>query len=113
MRRVSLAFAGYRRDFGQKKLLTLIILEILSPGIMVLDEFKNGPDIDNLSKFKEFLEDRRKKSIILLSGHDEFYIHQADRLFEVGNMEIKEVTKEDILRVMKEKGLDYVQVDEK
>ena len=51
-------------SLGQKKLLSLIILKILKPKLIILDEFKNGLDFENFVKLKKFLIEIKKDSLI-------------------------------------------------
>lgn len=89
---------------GQKKLLSLIILKILKPKLIILDEFKNGLDFENFVKLKKFLKEIKEDSLILLSGHDIQYIEFADEIFKLDNMNLKRIDKKTLYEEIEKIG---------
>ena len=91
-------------SLGQKKLLSLIILKILKPKLIILDEFKNGLDFENFVKLKKFLIEIKKDSLILLSGHDIQYIEFSDEIFKLDNMKLEKIDKQKLYEEIEKIG---------
>ncbi len=80
-------------SFGEKKMIYLIILELLDADIIILDEFNNGLDKKNLIKLKKFLEKYKSQKIIFLSSHDYDFLENADYVYVLENYNIKKISK--------------------
>lgn len=56
-------------SYGQKKRLALILVEILNPEIIIMDEISNGLDYDTMQELKEDLQRLALTKTIILTGH--------------------------------------------
>lgn len=69
-------------SYGQKKKLALVLLNILKPKYILMDEISNGLDIDTMKSLEKNICDLAKDSTIILTGHQfAFYQHIADNVF--------------------------------
>ena len=69
-------------SYGQKKRLALVLLEILSPKYILMDEISNGLDIETMELLQRKLVDLKQHATIILTGHQfSFYQSIADRVF--------------------------------
>ncbi|WP_088011279.1 ATP-binding cassette domain-containing protein [Gottfriedia acidiceleris] len=76
-------------SLGQKKLVGLLLIKLLSPNYLILDEVTNGLDLKNKKLLKSLLLDFKKTSIVILSGHEiHFYKEIADNYFLLENQQI-------------------------
>ncbi len=69
-------------SYGQKKKLALVLLNILKPKYILMDEISNGLDVDTMKMLEKNIFDLSKDSTIILTGHQfTFYQHIADNVF--------------------------------
>ena len=69
-------------SYGQKKMLSLALAELLKPKILIMDEVTNGLDYNSLKKLKRDLSEWKRSALIIMTGHNlDFYSAVADRLF--------------------------------
>lgn len=69
-------------SYGQKKKLSLVMLNILKPKYILMDEISNGLDVDTMKSLEKNICDLAKDSTVILTGHQfAFYQHIADNVF--------------------------------
>jgi len=69
-------------SYGQKKRLALVLLEILAPKYILMDEISNGLDVETMDLLQRRLVDLKQYATIILTGHQfSFYQSIADRVF--------------------------------
>ncbi len=69
-------------SYGQKKKLALVLLNILKPKYILMDEISNGLDVDTMNALEKNICDLAKNATIILTGHQfAFYQHIADNVF--------------------------------
>lgn len=56
-------------SYGQKKKLTLCLVEILKPKYLMMDEISNGLDVDAISDLKKEIKKWSGKMTMILTGH--------------------------------------------
>lgn len=79
-------------SYGQKKKLSLILVEINKPKILLMDEISNGLDYESMTTLKDKLLEWKKKSIIILIGHQfEFYNDIVDDVYYIKGNNIHKV----------------------
>ena len=79
-------------SYGQKKKLSLILVEINKPKILLMDEISNGLDYETMTTLKCKLLEWKKKSIIILTGHQfEFYNDIIDDVYYIKENNINKV----------------------
>ncbi len=80
---------------GQKKRLAYIAATTHNPKIILLDEVTNGMDINNKIWLKQqIVKERDKGKLILIASHDnKFLLSVADRIIEIDNAKIKDLTE--------------------
>lgn len=83
------------RDYslGEKKILSLILLLLLKPKIILLDEILNGLDQNNRSILFHSLNNLRHDSVILMSGHEKLYMELGDEFLVVRNQKLETIEK--------------------
>ncbi|MCM3217790.1 ATP-binding cassette domain-containing protein [Niallia taxi] len=85
-------------SYGQKKKLALILVEILEPKYLIMDEISNGLDYDMVRDLQKSLKCWSSTMTILLTGHQfSFYNDIIDDLFVFKDKEIV-LLKEDFSR---------------
>lgn len=78
-------------SFGEKKKIFLIIVEIVRPKTIIMDEVSSGLDYETLVFLKKRIREWSKSSCILLTGHQfDFYHSIVDSLLVVSNETIKQ-----------------------
>ena len=79
-------------SYGQKKKLSLILLDILKPKYILMDEISNGLDIDTIEMLQNKIDNIKNESTIILTGHQfNFYQKIADNVFVKNNDKIIKV----------------------
>jgi ABC-2 type transport system ATP-binding protein len=70
---------------GQKRLLSFVLLEILKPELIFLDEPTHGLDQYGLERFLQLLDDikKRKSSIFFIATHDKNVLAISDDILNV------------------------------
>lgn len=82
-------------SYGQKKKLALILVEILKPSILIMDEISNGLDHEMMKDLKNTLKEMSKHTTILLTGHQfEFYEGITDSLYIIKDKLVMDITSE-------------------
>lgn len=82
-------------SYGERKKIFLIMVEILKPKIIIMDEVSNGLDYETMLLLKKRFIDLSKNSLILMTGHQfEFYKNIVSRVFVINN---KTITKVEIM----------------
>ena len=77
-------------SYGQKKKLALILIEVLQPKYLVLDEISNGLDYDTMKILQKQIKLWAKHMTIFLTGHQfGFYNDLIDDLYVFENKQIK------------------------
>ena len=73
-------------SYGERKKLLLIIVDIIRPRLLVMDEVSNGLDYETMLSLKRKILEWGKQSTILLTGHQfEFYSNIVDRVYVIKN----------------------------
>lgn len=68
-------------SYGQKKKLALVLIELLDPEIIIMDEISNGLDYEMMQYLKKHLLELSKHKTIILTGHQfDFYNDIIDNL---------------------------------
>lgn len=75
-------------SLGQRKLVMLIILELLEPQFIMFDEFDNGLDGSNQRLFYEFLKQNKLKTLLLLSSHNNNFENIFDEQYVIKDKKI-------------------------
>ncbi|MBS4538607.1 ATP-binding cassette domain-containing protein [Clostridium sp. D2Q-11] len=76
-------------SYGQKKKLALVLVEILEPKYLIMDEISNGLDYEMIRILKKIIKSWSKDMTILLTGHQfSFYNDIVDDLFVFKNKQI-------------------------
>ncbi len=95
-----LSFLSYVKvknySLGEKKILSLLLLLLLAPRVVLLDEVLNGLDQKNRKVLLYCLVQLKKEATVILSGHEEYYLEMADELLNVKNGKIEPITSEDL-----------------
>jgi ABC-2 type transport system ATP-binding protein len=79
-------------SYGQKKRLSLVLLDVLKPKYILMDEISNGLDIDTMKILCERIDNLKQNRTIILTGHQfSFYQHIADNVFIKENNTLVEV----------------------
>ncbi|WP_371524835.1 ATP-binding cassette domain-containing protein [Streptomyces sp. NBC_01283] len=77
---------------GQRKKVYAVGLLLARPSYVFLDELANGLDYDSLQWLKEVIEELRKDSVVIASGHQfEFYERVADDVFAISQNGLKKI----------------------
>lgn len=76
-------------SYGQRKILALVLVEILQPKYLIMDEISNGLDYERIRYTQQLIKEWVKHSTILLTGHQfDFYNEIIDDLFILKNQRI-------------------------
>lgn len=79
-------------SYGERKKLSLIIIDIIKPKIVIMDEVSNGLDYESMSNLRNKILEWSKNSSILLTGHQfEFYKNIINRIYVINNQSIHSV----------------------
>ncbi len=71
-------------SYGQRKKLYTVGLLLARPSYVVLDELANGLDYDSLQWLRASLQQLKKDSVVVASGHQfDFYDRVADDVFAI------------------------------
>ncbi len=69
-------------SYGQKKKLMLALADLLKPSYLIMDEISNGLDIDMMDDLAKHLNEIKRNSTIILTGHQfSFYEKIAEHIF--------------------------------
>ncbi len=82
-------------SYGQRKKLSLILVEILEPQIVVMDEVSNGLDYETMVYLKKYIRELAKNATIVLMGHQfEFYNDLIEEMVVIKNGSMKTLEKD-------------------
>ena len=82
-------------SYGQKKKLALIIVDILKPKYLVMDEISNGLDYESMCELKKQIKLWSKDMTIILTGHQfGFYNDIVDEVFVIKDKSITPRSKD-------------------
>lgn len=93
-------------SYGEKKKLFFIILELMRPKVIIMDEISNGLDYETMALLRKKIKELSKDSTIILTGHQfDFYRSIIDKLFlvEEGKITGYEYNEKDSLEDIYEK----------
>lgn len=77
-------------SYGQRKKLSLVLIEILEPQIVVMDEVSNGLDYETMVYLKQYIRKLAKSTTVVLMGHQfEFYNDLIDEMLVMKDGMIK------------------------
>jgi len=83
-------------SYGKRKKLALIIIEIINPDILLLDEVSNGLDYETIIYLKKKINELKKERLLLLTGHQlDFYDEIVEEVFIIKDKNIVKI-EEDI-----------------
>lgn len=69
-------------SYGQRKKLAMMIIELINPDVLILDEISNGLDYETISYLKKKFFDWKKSRTIIISGHQlDFYNDIVDDVY--------------------------------
>ena len=73
-------------SYGQRKKLALVLSEVVSPKILIMDEITNGLDRVALRRLKELMVARRNDRLTIVTGHQlHFYNDIIDDLYIIND----------------------------
>ena len=76
-------------SYGQKKKLALVLVEILEPKYLIMDEISNGLDFDMIRNLQKSIKSWSNSMTIILTGHQfSFYNEIIDDVFVIRDKEI-------------------------
>lgn len=75
-------------SLGQRKLISLVLLQCMKPKFILLDEIFNGMDIESRQKAIRAIRDLSQDSLILLSGHEKLYVQISNDCVAIENQTI-------------------------
>lgn len=82
-------------SYGQRKKLSLILVEILDPQIVVMDEVSNGLDYETMVYLKKYIRELAKSATIILMGHQfEFYNDLIEEMVVIKKGSMKTLEKD-------------------
>ncbi|RKM58223.1 ATP-binding cassette domain-containing protein [Butyrivibrio sp. X503] len=82
-------------SYGQRKMLALVLGEILNPSLLIMDEISNGLDYDTMKLLRKEIKEKSVDKDIILTGHQfAFYEGLVDEVFIIHNKHIIDVTDE-------------------
>lgn len=82
-------------SYGQRKKLSLILVEILEPQIVVMDEVSNGLDYETMVYLKKYIRKLAKSATIVLMGHQfEFYNDLIEEMVVIKKSSMKTLEKD-------------------
>ena len=82
-------------SYGQRKKLSLILVEILEPQIVVMDEVSNGLDYETMVYLKKYIRELAKSATIVLMGHQfEFYNDLIEEMVVIKKGSMKTLEKD-------------------
>lgn len=82
-------------SYGQRKKLSLILVEILEPQIVVMDEVSNGLDYETMVYLKKYIRELAKSATIILMGHQfEFYNDLIEEMVVIKKGSMKTLEKD-------------------
>lgn len=85
-------------SYGERKKVFLIIIEILRPNLLIMDEVSNGLDYETMVLLKSTIKEWARSSMIVLTGHQfEFYKDIVERIFVINRTKIKCINKKEDL----------------
>lgn len=85
-------------SYGERKKVFLIIVDVLKPKLLIMDEVSNGLDYETMVMLKSKIKLWAEYSMIVLTGHQfEFYKDIVDNVFVINEHVIKCIKKEDNL----------------
>lgn len=76
-------------SYGQRKKLALLLVDIVQPRILLLDEASNGLDYDTIKYLKRKLMEWKERLTVVITGHQlDFYNTIVDNVFimKAGNL---------------------------
>ncbi|MEG2684558.1 MAG: ATP-binding cassette domain-containing protein [Erysipelotrichaceae bacterium] len=83
-------------SYGQKKKLALLLVDIICPDVLLLDEASNGLDYETIKYLKQKLEIWKNGMTIIITGHQlDFYNSIIDNTFVMLDGKIVSVNKGD------------------
>ena len=81
-------------SYGQKKKLALILVDILQPKYLFMDEISNGLDYEMMQELKKHLKELSQKMTIILTGHQfSFYDEIIDALYLIKDKQLRKYDK--------------------
>lgn len=79
-------------SLGEKKKIFLIVIELIKPKVIIMDEVSSGLDYETIKILKNKLIRWSEDSCLILTGHQfDFYNDIIDRLFIVANHDVQEI----------------------
>jgi ABC-2 type transport system ATP-binding protein len=76
-------------SYGQRKKLAIMMVNIINPDIILLDEITNGLDYETIKYLKEQFISWKKNKIVVATGHQlDFYNSLVDQIFIIKNKTI-------------------------
>lgn len=82
-------------SYGQRKKLSLILVEILEPQIVVMDEVSTGLDYETMVYLKKYIRELAKSATIVLMGHQfEFYNDLIEEMVVIKKGSMKTLEKD-------------------
>lgn len=79
-------------SYGERKKLALIIVEILKPAYLFMDEISNGLDFESVKTLQKDIKDLSKTTCVILTGHHfEFYEKIVDDVYVIQDHTITKI----------------------
>lgn len=81
-------------SYGQKKKLALLLVDIIQPDILLLDEASNGLDYESIKFLKVKLAEWKKNMTIIISGHQlDFYDTVVESIFVMKDKSLLSISR--------------------
>lgn len=82
-------------SYGQKKILSLALVEILEPDYLIMDEISNGLDFNMMRYAQKLIQKWKTHATVLLTGHQfAFYNEIIDDVFIIKNQNVELLVKD-------------------
>lgn len=81
-------------SYGERKKVFLVIINILQPKLLIMDEVSNGLDYESMIMLKSKIRLWAENTMIILTGHQfEFYKDIVDRVYVINKHKLKCIEK--------------------
>lgn len=81
-------------SLGERKMLSIMLMLLIKPSVILLDEILNGLDQENRKLLFKVLTEIKKNSVILMTGHDQMYLEIVDELLVIEGLDLKHISVE-------------------
>lgn len=92
---------------GEKKKMEILLMKLLDPKLIILDEIDSGLDIDSIEKINEIIDEmnKKRKTFIIITHYTRIFQKiKPDRVFIMKRGEIVKEGDYSLLKIIDEKG---------